>query len=53
MESEWDTEKNAANIRKHRVAFSEAATVFGDSLGVTAPDPDHSASERRFVTIGV
>ena len=30
------------NLRKHRVSFSEAATVFGDALGVTARDPDHS-----------
>jgi hypothetical protein len=27
--------------------------VFGDPLAVTYPDPDHSASEQRFVTIGM
>jgi uncharacterized DUF497 family protein len=27
-------------------------TVFGDSLSATAPDPDHSIDEDRWVTIG-
>jgi hypothetical protein len=26
--------------------------VFGDPLAVTYPDPDHSMSEQRFVTVG-
>ena len=29
---EWDEAKAAANLRKHKVSFEEAATVFGDSL---------------------
>jgi hypothetical protein len=35
------------------VAFEEAAPVFGDPLAITFPDPDHSISEQRFITIGV
>jgi hypothetical protein len=35
------------------VAFEKAATVFGDPLAITFPDPDHSISEQRFITIGV
>ncbi|MCP4039507.1 MAG: BrnT family toxin, partial [bacterium] len=31
MEFEWDPAKASANLRKHGVAFSEAASVFGDS----------------------
>ena len=27
--------------------------MFGDSLGATASDPDHSVEERRFITIGL
>lgn len=50
---EWDRSKAAANQRKHRVSFAEAVTVFNDPLAVTIPDPDHSASERRFITMGV
>jgi len=52
IDFEWDPDKDAANIRKHRVAFSEAATVFGDPLGLSAYDPDHSRQENRFITIG-
>ncbi|MDB5969355.1 MAG: hypothetical protein JWQ90_1805 [Hydrocarboniphaga sp.] len=53
MKFTWDARKAAANIRKHKASFNEASTVFGDSLSVTVPDPDHSVGERRFVTIGV
>jgi hypothetical protein len=50
---EWDPRKAAQNLRKHRVSFHEAATVFGDSLAITYHDPDHSISEQRFITVGV
>ena len=50
---EWDRDKSEANLKKHGVAFSEAKTVFGDRLGVTAEDPVHSVSEQRFWTIGM
>jgi uncharacterized protein len=48
----WDSEKAAANLKKHRVDFREAATVFDDPLSTTYPDVDHSTSEHRFVMIG-
>jgi hypothetical protein len=50
---EWDPDKARENERKHRVRFAEAATVFGDPLSVTVPDPDHSVGEGRFLTIGM
>jgi uncharacterized protein len=50
---EWDPVKSRRNRRKHRISFHEAATVFGDPLSVTYPDPDHSASEQRFITVGM
>ena len=50
---EWDPKKDAANLRKHGVGFTEASTVFGDPLSVTIPDPDHGIAEQRFVTIGL
>ena len=52
MEFEWNPQKAASNFRKHKVSFTEAATVFNDELSVTIPDPDHSASEDRFILIG-
>jgi uncharacterized DUF497 family protein len=53
VEFEWDARKAAANLRKHRVPFEEAATVFGDFLSITAPDPAHSAGEHRYITVGL
>lgn len=52
MEFEWDPKKAAANVRKHRVTFDEAMTVFADERAITAYDPDHSDDEERFLTIG-
>ena len=49
MEFEWDPQKAAKNLQKHKVTFNEAATVFDDPLSVTVTDPDHSAEEDRFI----
>jgi len=49
---EWDSGKAPGNFKKHRVAFTEAATVFLDPLAVTYRDPDHSEGEQRYVTVG-
>ena len=49
---EWDPAKAADNERKHGVSFDEAKTVFLDPLAETFDDPDHSADERRLITIG-
>ena len=49
---DWDEEKARANLRKHKVSFEEAETVFDDPLSITISDPDHSKSERRFLDIG-
>jgi uncharacterized DUF497 family protein len=50
---EWNASKAAANLRKHKVSFDEAASMFFDPLSATGDDPDHSIEERRFVTFGV
>ena len=52
VEFEWDTKKAEYNLKTHKVSFPEATTVFGDPLGMTVQDPDHSVDESRFVTIG-
>ena len=49
---EWDKAKARSNLAKHNVSFDEAATVFGDPLSLTIPDPAHSQVEDRFVIIG-
>ncbi len=52
MRFDWDKNKAASNLFKHKVSFEEAATVFGDPLSDTFDDPDHSAAEQRFLIIG-
>jgi uncharacterized DUF497 family protein len=49
---EWDPRKARSNFAKHGVGFEEASTIFGDPLSLTIPDPEHSKTEERFVTIG-
>lgn len=49
---DWDKNKAAGNLAKHKVSFEEAATVFADPLSDTFDDPDHSSEERRFLIIG-
>jgi len=49
----WNPDKAAANLKKHRVSFIEAASVFSDPLSTTVPDPDHSANEDRYITVGL
>ena len=49
---EWDPAKAASNFKKHGITFEDATTVFLDPLASTYPDPDHSAQERREITIG-
>jgi uncharacterized DUF497 family protein len=49
---EWDETKASENLRKHKISFDEAETVFDDPLAITIPDPEHSKSERRFIDLG-
>lgn len=53
MQYEWDEAKARSNLRKHRVSFAEALTVFLDPLALTVDDPEHSTDEHRFITIGI
>jgi uncharacterized protein len=53
LEFEWDAQKAAANLVKHKVSFEEAATVFGDPLGRITADPRHSSQEERFALLGL
>jgi len=49
----WAPPKAASNIKKHKVSFEEASTVFGDPLAITIGDLRHSSLEdERCVTLG-
>jgi len=50
---EWDEKKSKANLKKHKVSFDEAQTVFFDSDARMIFDPDHSSSEDRFILLGM
>ena len=48
-----DPAKAAQDLKKHKVSFAEAASVFGNSMAYTFPDPDHSGNEERWLTFGM
>ena len=50
---EWDDNKAAININKHKVSFEEATTVFDDENAILFDDPDHSELEERFLLLGM
>jgi uncharacterized DUF497 family protein len=52
LEFEWDEDKAAANQKKHRVAFGEAASVFADPLAAIFDDEAHSEEELREIIVG-
>ena len=52
MEFEIDPAKAAINVKKHKVSFEEAASVFGDPMAYTFADPDHSIGEERWLIFG-
>lgn len=49
----WDQNKNLANIKKHKISFDEAKTVFFDDNARLILDPEHSISEERFIILGL
>lgn len=53
MEFEDDPAKAARNLKKHKVSFEEAASVFGDPMAYTFADPDHSIGEERWLMFGL
>ena len=52
FEFEWDPAKAASNLRKHKVGFELAATVFQDPLMQSILDEDHGGFEQRWITMG-
>ncbi len=49
---QWDKKKARQNLRRHKISFEEASTVFGDTLSRTIDDPLHSEDEARYVIVG-
>jgi uncharacterized DUF497 family protein len=53
MDFEWDEDKAASNLRKHRVGFEEAARVFLDPSRIEIFDSRQAYGEDRWITIGM
>lgn len=52
-EFEWDPVKAQQNLRKHRVAFERAATIFLDPAALSEFDAAESGGEDRWITLGL
>lgn len=50
---EWDAPKAAANLKKHRVSFEDAQSVFYGEFAVQFFDDLHSSEEERFLMLGI
>ena len=51
MQFIWDENKNKANVKKHKISFDEAKSVFFDENAKTIHDPDYSDAEDRFMPL--
>lgn len=49
----WDINKEVQNIKKHKISFKDAQTVFYDDNARLIYDPDHSETEDRFILLGL
>ena len=52
MEFEWDEAKQQSNLRKHRLDFADAETVFTGAT-FTFEDDRFDYSEDRYITLGL
>ena len=48
----WDAGKEKENIKKHRVSFDEAKTIFFNFPLEIYFDPEHSGAEDRYLAFG-
>ena len=49
----WDLTKTESNLKKHKISFEEAQTVFSDPNARMIFDPEHSSDEDRFILLGI
>jgi uncharacterized protein len=52
-EFEWDPSKARDNLRKHKIPFERAATIFLDPDALSEFDEDESRNEDRWITLGL
>ncbi|MCH7723247.1 MAG: BrnT family toxin [Bacteroidetes bacterium] len=49
MDFEWDENNNKANIKKHKIAFEDAAQIF---FNFRVEKPSFREKENRYITLG-
>jgi len=49
----WDGINAESNLKKHKISFEEAQTVFSDPNARMIIDPEHSEDEDRFILLGI
>ena len=52
MRFEWDSKRAATNLKRHKVSFDEAVSVFADPLASIFDDENHSDAEPREIIVG-
>lgn len=50
---DWNPNKARANLKKHRIGFEQASTIFLDPRMISVLDTEHSEHEDRWATIGI
>ncbi len=50
---DWDTGKARSNLRKHKISFERATTIFRDPNLISIPDDEYSETEERWLTMGL
>jgi hypothetical protein len=53
MRFEWDPSKASENLKRHRISFDEAQTVFFDEFAIQFFDEEHPSAEDRFLMLGL
>jgi len=53
LEFEWDRNKAAENLKRHRIDFNQAAAVFSDPNAIETFDDTQGYGEDRFTRTGV
>jgi len=53
IEFSWNSKKADINLKKHKVSFDEAVTVFYDEYATEFFDDTHSKDEDRFLLLGI
>ena len=53
MKFQFDPAKAKSNLKKHKVSFADAESVFYDPLTIHTEDPYTESEEERFIAVGM